>query len=136
MSEDEWPHGVLLYEGEVISWARVLEQALRNTSFKIVRGACSRRELPVCSAAMNRNTFCIACCWLLSAAVSSLAAGDAPAAVFSAEEATLCTQLALKNQPWAAPRWEVSLTEARARAAKENKPIFLVVNTGNVLGFV
>jgi hypothetical protein len=56
--------------------------------------------------------------------------------VFSAEERTLCRQLSLANQPWATVRWEVSLTEARERAARERKPVFLVVNTGNVLGFV
>lgn len=43
--------------------------------------------------------------------------------------------LLLKNQPWANIPWQVSLTEARQRAAKEHKPIFLVVNTGNCLGW-
>ena len=85
---------------------------------------------------MKTNILCLAAGWLLTAAAPTLLAEDTPAAFFSAEEAKLCTQLALKNQPWAGPRWEVSLTEARARAAKENKPVFLVVNTGNVLGFV
>ncbi len=85
---------------------------------------------------MKTKVLCLAAGWLLAVATSSLFAGEAPAAVFSAEDSQLCTQLALKNQPWAGPRWEVSLTEARARAAKENKPVFLVVNTGNVLGFV
>ena len=78
----------------------------------------------------------MACCWLLAAAASPLYSADDVSAVFSAEETKLCSQLALTNQPWARPRWEVSLTEARARAVKENKPVFLVVNTGNVLGFV
>jgi hypothetical protein len=59
---------------------------------------------------------------------------DQPA--FTPEERVLCEQLALKNQPWARVRWEVSLSEARARAEREAKPLFLVVNTGNVLGFV
>ena len=85
---------------------------------------------------MKTNVLCLAAGWLLTAAASPLSAGDAPAAGFSAEESQLCTRLALKNQPWAGTRWEVSLTEARARAAQENKPVFLVVNTGNVLGFV
>lgn len=42
----------------------------------------------------------------------------------------------LKNQPWAAIPWKNTLPEARAQAAKEMKPIFMVVNTGNCLGFV
>ena len=73
---------------------------------------------------------------MLAAAPSRLLSADPAPAVFSAEETKLCRQLTLSSQPWASLRWEVSLTEARARAAKENKPIFLVVNTGNVLGFV
>jgi len=32
--------------------------------------------------------------------------------------------------------WKVSVTEARRVAAETKKPIFLVVNTGNCLGFV
>ena len=38
-------------------------------------------------------------------------------------------------QPWATIGWKVSVTEARQLAAKENKPVFLVVNTGNCLGW-
>ena len=85
---------------------------------------------------MNTTVFCLTACWALATAPARLFADDTAPAVFSTEEAKLCRQLALSSQPWASPRWEVSLTEARARAAKENKPIFLVVNTGNVLGFV
>jgi hypothetical protein len=63
-------------------------------------------------------------------------AADAPAAGLSeAEFARLHKQLSLKNQPWATIPWKVSLTEARQRAAAECKPIFLVVNTGNCLGW-
>ena len=53
-----------------------------------------------------------------------------------AEFKTLQKELHLKNQPWATIPWKVSLTEARELAAKTKKPIFLVVNTGNCLGFV
>jgi hypothetical protein len=56
--------------------------------------------------------------------------------VLNAEERKLCAELTLTARPWATARWEVSLTEARQRAEREGKPIFLVVNTGNVLGFV
>lgn len=63
------------------------------------------------------------------------AAPDA-GSVFTADEVKLCAGLTITARPWATARWEVSLTEARARAEREGKPIFLVVNTGNVLGFV
>jgi hypothetical protein len=45
-------------------------------------------------------------------------------------------QLGLHKQPWASVPWKVSVTEARELAARSRKPIFLVVNTGNCLGFV
>jgi hypothetical protein len=48
----------------------------------------------------------------------------------------LLKELNLKSQPWASVPWKVSVTEARQEAAKQKKPIFLVVNTGNCLGFV
>lgn len=48
----------------------------------------------------------------------------------------LATELHVKKQPWATVPWKVSVSEARQVAAKEKKPIFLVVNTGNCLGFV
>jgi hypothetical protein len=44
--------------------------------------------------------------------------------------------LSVKNQPWTKIPWKYSLTEARQLAAKSKKPIFMVVNTGNVLGCV
>lgn len=53
-----------------------------------------------------------------------------------AEFEKLFRQLHFKNQPWASIPWKVSVTEARALAAKSGKPIFMVVNTGNCLGFV
>ena len=42
--------------------------------------------------------------------------------------------LDLKNQAWTTIPWKYSLTEARRQAAKTKKPIFMVVNTGNVMG--
>ena len=44
--------------------------------------------------------------------------------------------LDLKNQLWTTIPWKYSLTEARQLAAKTKKPIFMVVNTGNVMGCV
>ena len=48
----------------------------------------------------------------------------------------LLDELNLKIQPWATVDWKISLTEARRAAAKQQRPVFLVVNTGNCLGFV
>jgi hypothetical protein len=42
----------------------------------------------------------------------------------------------LERQPWARIPWKASTTRAREAAARERKPIVLVVNTGNCLGFV
>jgi hypothetical protein len=42
--------------------------------------------------------------------------------------------LDLKNQAWTTIPWKYSLTEARRLAAKTKKPIFMVINTGNVMG--
>jgi hypothetical protein len=53
-----------------------------------------------------------------------------------AEFKDLKAKLDVKNQPWASIPWKYSLTEARELAAKSKKPIFMVVNTGNVLGCV
>ncbi|HKB42310.1 MAG TPA: hypothetical protein VKD72_38140 [Gemmataceae bacterium] len=53
-----------------------------------------------------------------------------------AEFKELKAKLDIKNQPWASIPWKYSLTEARELAAKSKKPIFMVVNTGNVLGCV
>jgi hypothetical protein len=73
--------------------------------------------------------------WLTSPG-RGVAAEPSEKEAFTPEERALCERLALKNQPWAGIRWEVSLAEARDRAERERKPVFLVVNTGNVLGFV
>ena len=61
--------------------------------------------------------------------------GDEPK-LSRAEFERLQKVLSLKHQPWTAIPWKNTLPEARAQAAKEKKPIFMVVNTGNCLGFV
>ena len=58
------------------------------------------------------------------------------AGISKAEFDKLLKQLSLKNQAWATIPWKNTLPEARTQAIKENKPIFMVVNTGNCLGFV
>ena len=63
-------------------------------------------------------------------------APNAPPTFTEAEFKALKPVLDLKNQPWATIPWKYSLTEARKLAAATKKPIFMVVNTGNVLGCV
>ena len=67
---------------------------------------------------------------------SSPAQEKEPVELSKAEFDKLLKQLNLKNQAWATIPWKNTLPEARAQAIKENKPIFMVVNTGNCLGFV
>lgn len=53
-----------------------------------------------------------------------------------AEFDRLRKEMHVKSQAWAAAPWKVNVTEALEAAAREKKPVFLVVNTGNALGFV
>jgi hypothetical protein len=73
---------------------------------------------------------------LLAGLCGRLRAESAPATSISkAEYVRLVKELDFKSQPWTQIPWKVSVTEARQLAAKEGKPIFLVVNTGNCLGW-
>lgn len=44
-------------------------------------------------------------------------------------------ELRLKNKSWASIPWQASVTEARELAAKTKRPIFMMVDTGNPIGF-
>ena len=89
-----------------------------------------RRAARIQTTSLAALSFC-----LFSIAMGVAALGDGPA-LSRAEFDRLHKELNLKNQPWATIPWKVTLTEARESAAKLGKPIFLVVNTGNCLGFV
>ena len=52
-----------------------------------------------------------------------------------AEFQKLSKELRLKSKPWATIPWQASVTEARDLAAKQKKPIFMMVDTGNPIGF-
>lgn len=72
---------------------------------------------------------------MVVAMAGALAASTTP--VFEPGEADrLAKQLALESQPWAQLPWQVSLSDALEVAAAERKPIFMIVNTGNCLGYV
>jgi len=44
-------------------------------------------------------------------------------------------ELRLKSKGWASLPWRATLTDAREAALKEKKPIFMMVDTGNPIGF-
>jgi hypothetical protein len=41
-----------------------------------------------------------------------------------------------KQEPWQAVPWKLSILEAQTQAAKEKKPIFMLVRSGHPLGCV
>lgn len=43
--------------------------------------------------------------------------------------------LRLKSKGWASLPWRATLTDARLAALREKKPIFMMVDTGNPIGF-
>lgn len=59
-----------------------------------------------------------------------------PASGLSDEEyRKLQPELRLKSKGWASLPWRATLTDAREAAIKERKPIFMMVDTGNPIGF-
>lgn len=63
-------------------------------------------------------------------------AASPPPGFAPGEADRLAARLALESQPWAQLPWQVSLSDALEAAAAEHKPIFMIVNTGNCLGYV
>jgi hypothetical protein len=82
----------------------------------------------------TRAALALAALWLSALPVA--AAGEADPGLGPAEFDALRSELDLRRQAWATIPWRVSVTEARALAAQARKPLVLVVNTGNCLGFV
>ena len=58
-----------------------------------------------------------------------------PAGISDEEFRTLQPELRLRNKGWASLPWRATLTDAREAALKERKPIFMMVDTGNPIGF-
>lgn len=76
-------------------------------------------------------------CVVAVAGLGTAWAGDAPAdpSLTDSEYERLSDMLRLKGGVWGIS-WKVSVTEAREEAVRQGKPIFMVVNTGNCLGYV
>ncbi len=43
--------------------------------------------------------------------------------------------LRLKSRGWASLPWRANLTDARLASLREKKPVFMMVDTGNPIGF-
>ena len=58
-----------------------------------------------------------------------------PAGLSDDDYKKLQPELRLKSKGWASLPWRATLTEARLAALREKKPIFMMVDTGNPIGF-
>jgi hypothetical protein len=58
-----------------------------------------------------------------------------PAGLSDDEFRKLQPELRLKSKGWASLPWRATLTDAREAAIREKKPIFMMVDTGNPIGF-
>lgn len=67
---------------------------------------------------------------ILAAALALL-----PAGLTDAEFQKLRPELRLKSRGWASLPWRATLTDARESALREKKPVFMMVDTGNPIGF-
>jgi hypothetical protein len=58
-----------------------------------------------------------------------------PAGLSDEEFRKLQPEMKLKSKGWASLPWRATLTDARESAIREKKPIFMMVDTGNPIGF-
>jgi len=58
-----------------------------------------------------------------------------PAGLSDEEFRKLQPEMKLKSKGWASLPWRATLTDARQSAIREKKPIFMMVDTGNPIGF-
>jgi hypothetical protein len=58
-----------------------------------------------------------------------------PAGLSDEEFKKLQPEMRLKSKGWASLPWRATLTDARESAIREKKPIFMMVDTGNPIGF-
>jgi hypothetical protein len=61
---------------------------------------------------------------------------DAAPKLTQAEFAKLHKELTSAKEPWQSIPWHLSILEARAQAAKENKPVYMLCRAGHPLGCV
>ncbi len=58
-----------------------------------------------------------------------------PVGLSDEEFRKLQPEMRLKSKGWASLPWRATLTDARESAIREKKPIFMMVDTGNPIGF-
>jgi len=58
-----------------------------------------------------------------------------PDGLSKGEFETLRKELQIRSKPWATIPWQASVAEARELAVRSKKPIFMMVDTGNPIGF-
>jgi hypothetical protein len=58
-----------------------------------------------------------------------------PAGLSEDEFRKIQPEMRLKSKGWASLPWRATLTDARESAIREKKPIFMMVDTGNPIGF-
>lgn len=58
-----------------------------------------------------------------------------PAGLTDEEFRKVQPEMRLKSKGWASLPWRATLTDAREAAIREKKPIFMMVDTGNPIGF-
>jgi hypothetical protein len=58
------------------------------------------------------------------------------ASISTPDFAKLHKELTTAKEPWQSIPWHVSLLDARAQAAKENKPVYMLCRAGHPLGCV
>ena len=58
-----------------------------------------------------------------------------PVGLSDEEFKKLQPEMRLKSKGWASLPWRATLTDAREAAVREKKPIFMMVDTGNPIGF-
>ena len=58
-----------------------------------------------------------------------------PAGLSEEEFRKIQPEMKLKSRGWASLPWRATLTDAREAAIREKKPIFMMVDTGNPIGF-
>jgi hypothetical protein len=75
--------------------------------------------------------------WLFIGLVSAPAADDKPASLSETEFEKLHRELQPPaGELWRTIPWKTEILDARAEAAKEKKPIFMLVRSGHPLGCV
>lgn len=85
---------------------------------------------------MNMKKFRYACYMLVSGLLATpISQADEPR-LTRADFEELHTELTAAKEPWQAIPWRLSLLEACAQAAKDNKPVYMLARAGHPLGCV